>query len=462
MAAMTVWSMLEECISQLDEPFRRSQIIGWFRRHHPEVNEATLGAHIQAATENATNRAQNNPLGARPALLRRIDHGLYARARQPGAPGAGRPIQTKTQHRPASQPTEADVILVGCVRTKGSSACAAADLYTSPLFDRRRRYAIASGLPWFILSSKFGLLAPEDVIGPYDTYLAEQSPGYRKAWGEFVAAQLEQRWPALRNRAIEVHAGAAYVDPLRAPLAARGARLIAPLAHLRQGEQLAWYTAPQRDSSSPAETPVQASLTDDFDAEQLIRLLTDPSEALSPAEFLTRGGGGLQAPGLYSWWVDKTGAADLTRGLRLPVSPGLIYAGQAGATRWPSGRRSKGTLWDRIVGMHLGGSAEFSTFRRTLAAILWPVLPLDAEDDPRLSAWINAHLRVVAVPVPDADSLGRIETTVLDAVDPPLNLSGRPRSPIRAELGRLRRNNGTTIASTAAQEIGLEPLNYSQ
>jgi hypothetical protein len=32
---MTVWSMLEECISQLDEPFRRSEIIGWFRRHHP-------------------------------------------------------------------------------------------------------------------------------------------------------------------------------------------------------------------------------------------------------------------------------------------------------------------------------------------------------------------------------------------------------------------------------------------
>src|SRR5213592_1446875 len=59
---MTVWSMLEECISQLDEPFRRSEIIGWFRRHHPEVNESTLAAHIQAATANATNRARNNPL----------------------------------------------------------------------------------------------------------------------------------------------------------------------------------------------------------------------------------------------------------------------------------------------------------------------------------------------------------------------------------------------------------------
>ncbi len=54
---MTVWALLEQCTGQLDEPFRRSVIVDWFRRHHPEVNEATLGAHIQAATENAANRA---------------------------------------------------------------------------------------------------------------------------------------------------------------------------------------------------------------------------------------------------------------------------------------------------------------------------------------------------------------------------------------------------------------------
>ena len=79
---VTVWSMLEECVGQLDEPFRRSEVIGWFRRHYPEVNEATLAAHIQAATANALNRAQNNPLGTRTPLLRRIDHGLYVRAGQ--------------------------------------------------------------------------------------------------------------------------------------------------------------------------------------------------------------------------------------------------------------------------------------------------------------------------------------------------------------------------------------------
>ena len=100
---------------------------------------------------------------------------------------------------------------------------------------------MVSGLGWYILSARFGLLAPEEVIGPYDVYLADQSPGYRKAWGEFVTAALEQREGDLRGRTIEVHAGAAYVDPLRAPMAARDATLAVPLAHLRQGEQLAWY-----------------------------------------------------------------------------------------------------------------------------------------------------------------------------------------------------------------------------
>jgi hypothetical protein len=240
---MTVWSLLEECIGQLDEPFRRSEIIGWFRRHHPEVNESTLAAHVQAATANATNRAQNNPLGTRRPLLRRVDHGLYVRAGQAGQPAVhddGESQLAAGQPEPGRR-AGADVILIGCVRTKKAVASPASELFASPLFEGRRRYAAGAGRPWYILSAKFGLLAPSDVIGPYDVYLAAQSPGYRKAWGEFVTAQLEQHEHGLGGRRIEVHAGAAYVDPLRGPLAARGAVLAVPLAHLRQGEQLAWY-----------------------------------------------------------------------------------------------------------------------------------------------------------------------------------------------------------------------------
>ena len=53
---------------------------------------------------------------------------------------------------------------------------------------------------------------------------------------------------------------------------------------------------------------------------------------------------GLDRPGLFAFWVDDAGAADLSRGLDLPLEAGRIYAGQAGATKWPSGRAVDDTL----------------------------------------------------------------------------------------------------------------------
>jgi hypothetical protein len=99
--------MLEECVSQLDEPFRKSEITGWFRRHYPDVKESTLAAHVQAATANAPNRVQNHPnLGRRAPLLRRVDHGLYVRAARAGGPAAGQqgPVAAAPRPGPDSRP----------------------------------------------------------------------------------------------------------------------------------------------------------------------------------------------------------------------------------------------------------------------------------------------------------------------------------------------------------------------
>jgi hypothetical protein len=77
-------------------------------------------------------------------------------------------------------------------------------------------------------------------------------------------------------------------------------------------------------------------------------------------------------------------------------------------------------------------------FRRSLAAALVQVLALALENRPGLSEWMEAHLRVITVPVPDADQLGEVESVVLAALDPPLNLRGRPSSPVRQRLSALR------------------------
>jgi uncharacterized HhH-GPD family protein len=134
-----------------------------------------------------------------------------------------------------------DVVLVGCVKTKGPEASPARDLYLSPLFERRRRYAESSGRPWYILSAEHGLLDPGTIIEPYDVYLADQTADYRQAWGEWVAAKLTRVRGSIDGLVIEVHAGTAYVDAIDEPLRRHGAVVLTPLAGLRRGEQLSWY-----------------------------------------------------------------------------------------------------------------------------------------------------------------------------------------------------------------------------
>ncbi len=100
--------------------------------------------------------------------------------------------------------------------------------------------------------------------------------------------------------------------------------------------------------------------------------------------------------------------------------------------------------------MHLGGRQEFSTFRRTLAAILCTAV--NNADETALTEWMMKHLRVVAVPYEDADSLGRLESDVLTALNPALNLQGMPDIPVRlldqrdAEGRRAVSENGRSAA----------------
>ncbi len=201
----------------------------------------------------------------------------------------------------------------------------------------------------------------------------------------------------------------------------------------------------------------------------LVLRLGEPSAAVTPIEFAASDRSGWEVPGLYSWWVDDAGAAELTAGLGLPVAPGLIYAGLAGATHWPSGRRSNNTLWSRIVAMHLGGNRRSSTFRLTLGAILASARGVDVVPEPEITAWMRSHLTVRAVPYPDADSLGRCERDVLRALDPPLNLQGVPQTELRARLTRLRRarpaaavKSSTTVVADDAGEDRRTQSEYQQ
>jgi len=239
---VTIWDRLALCVAQLDEPLRASEIVGWFRRHYPGVNEASLRAHIQSATSNVDARSKIHGMARRRPLITRIGHGLYIRYPAEGAT----PPEPEVA---AAGGAAGDLILLACSERKADTACRVRDLYLGEAFRRGVGYAEARVARWYVLSGKWGLLHPDDVIAPYDLYLANQPQTYRVAWGQWVAAQLQQTVGGLRGLGIEMLAPAAYVDPLRNPLEQLGATILEPLRGLRQGEQLAWYGTP----GSPAE-----------------------------------------------------------------------------------------------------------------------------------------------------------------------------------------------------------------
>ena len=138
----------------------------------------------------------------------------------------------------------ANLILVGCVKRKRSQPCPARDLYEeSPLWRRRRTYAERSGAPWYILSAKHGLLAPEVWIRPYDLALKDLKRGERRAWSRRVLDELCVRFPDLAGKTVECHAGKDYLDNgLEDGLRQAGAAVRRPLAGMRIGAQLLWYS----------------------------------------------------------------------------------------------------------------------------------------------------------------------------------------------------------------------------
>lgn len=158
---------------------------------------------------------------------------------------------------------------------------------------------------------------------------------------------------------------------------------------------------------------------------------------------------GLDRCGLYSWWVDGAGARDLTAGLGHPLDDGRIYAGQTGATKWPSGGTGANTLRKRIH-QHITGQIRGSTFRLTLAAALADALALEhvgpkqlaPRSNAELTAWVRRHLQVAVHPFSEPDALVDLERRVLARLDPPLNLDGMPPTVLRARVGEQRARLG--------------------
>lgn len=195
------------------------------------------------------------------------------------------------------------------------------------------------------------------------------------------------------------------------------------------------------------EPAAEAQVQDVVGADDVVTLLTDPTRRVRASSW--PGGLSIDGAGLYTWWTDATGAADLSAGLGERIHAGLIYAGQTGGTT-VGGVVRVATLRSRIGGNHLRGRIRGSTFRFTLGAALMAPLGLAADGPQRLtpaseamlSAWMREHLSVCTVVVQNRATVMGIENALLARLDPPLNLEGMPATSLRGQVTRLRRELG--------------------
>lgn len=136
--------------------------------------------------------------------------------------------------------------LVSCVKQKRSVPAPAKELYVSPLFKKSRQWAERNCDKWYVLSAKYGLVCPNQVIEPYELTLKSFGAERRRQWAQDVFEVMKQKgllragvkftWLAGRdyNKELSLLLGAYYQTD--------------PMEGLRMGERLGWLSSQQKES----------------------------------------------------------------------------------------------------------------------------------------------------------------------------------------------------------------------
>ena len=132
--------------------------------------------------------------------------------------------------------------LISCTKSKQDYECAAYEMYsTSDLFRKAYCYALNTYDFVAILSAKYGLLFPDDIIKPYDLTLNTMRSQQRKEWAKTVFYQMQNRLRLEDFDKIFFHAGKKYREHLIPKLENIGIQCEIPLQHLSIGKQKEWY-----------------------------------------------------------------------------------------------------------------------------------------------------------------------------------------------------------------------------
>jgi hypothetical protein len=126
--------------------------------------------------------------------------------------------------------------LISCSKSKSGHRDTARNMYVSPLYRKSALLAEKWGLKFSILSAKYGLLHPDQVIEPYDLTLKGASKQAKREWAERVDAQIR----STINQKLVILAGDDYFAPLTEAGKEHPLEYLAPMRGLSLGNRLAF------------------------------------------------------------------------------------------------------------------------------------------------------------------------------------------------------------------------------
>ena len=208
----------------------------------PAVCSAVGGRRLEALADIGLVKREGPRNGANVYFtfqLAEVPPGLLEKQSQFVA-GASATAEQPLDARPRRERPDLDgsLVLVSCVKSKQVHPAPARELYASPLFRGVRQLVESSNASWLILSALHGLVAPSDVIAPYEYTLNTAGIAARRAWARKV---LEKLLPVARkHERVVIFAGQRYREFLVGPLEEAGIACTVPMEGLALGEQLAW------------------------------------------------------------------------------------------------------------------------------------------------------------------------------------------------------------------------------
>ena len=130
------------------------------------------------------------------------------------------------------------IYLVACVGDKAGRAMPARALYQSTWFKKASALAERESDAWFVLSARYGLVAADSTIAPYDESLNQVPSASRRQWASRVLGLLSHI--VRPHDRIVILAGKRYREFIVDQLTKTCASVEVPMAKLAIGQQLQW------------------------------------------------------------------------------------------------------------------------------------------------------------------------------------------------------------------------------